>query len=246
MLLAARDSMLADSAPPLPYDAEIEYLGSDSVNAWIDTGIVINPTSGVEVTMAFTPNASDFDGVANGTTYGASRTVLAKVGRRIINVFLPFIWKVYNDQTTHVKLEAGFEVVNNAVVTKTLTFAASDTWTINTPHTILAKLDDGGDTTLAVDGVEVASEAAATNPPSDLTYVLGQSAYCSDAGALMSFNNTTATPCRIYAARIWDDGDLVRDFKAVRVGAVGYMFDSVSQTLFGTAGSGDFTLGPDL
>ena len=38
----------------------------------------------------------------------------------------------------------------------------------------------------------------------------------------------------------------LRDFIPVRVGQVGYMYDRVSGTLFGNAGTGSFTLGPDV
>lgn len=41
-------------------------------------------------------------------------------------------------------------------------------------------------------------------------------------------------------------GVLLRDFIAVRVGQVGYMYDKVSGQLFGNDGSGAFTLGNDI
>ena len=46
--------------------------------------------------------------------------------------------------------------------------------------------------------------------------------------------------CKIYSNQI-----LVRDFIPVRVGQVGYMYDKVSGTLIGNAGTGDFVLGPE-
>ena len=39
---------------------------------------------------------------------------------------------------------------------------------------------------------------------------------------------------------------LVRDFIPVRVGQVGYLYDNISNTLFGNQGTGSFTLGPDV
>lgn len=50
---------------------------------------------------------------------------------------------------------------------------------------------------------------------------------------------------RIYYYKIYDNNTLVRDLVPVRVGTTGYMYDKVSDTLFGNAGTGDFTLGPD-
>ena len=41
------------------------------------------------------------------------------------------------------------------------------------------------------------------------------------------------------------NGILLRDFIPVRKGSVGYLYDKVSGTLFGNAGTGSFTLGPD-
>ena len=50
---------------------------------------------------------------------------------------------------------------------------------------------------------------------------------------------------RIYGAKFWSNGVLVRDFIPVRVGQTGYLFDRASGTLFGNAGTGNFTIGPD-
>ncbi len=54
---------------------------------------------------------------------------------------------------------------------------------------------------------------------------------------------------KIFGAQIGLGGVLVRDFIPVRVGsgssAVGYMFDRMSGKLFGNAGTGAFTIGPD-
>jgi len=53
----------------------------------------------------------------------------------------------------------------------------------------------------------------------------------------------------IYSFQILVNGILVRDFQPVRVGsgssAVGYLYDRVSGTLFGNAGTGAFPIGPD-
>lgn len=51
---------------------------------------------------------------------------------------------------------------------------------------------------------------------------------------------------RIYYAKFWENGTLVRDFIPVRVGTTGYLYDKVSKQLFANAGTGDFILGPDV
>ena len=45
--------------------------------------------------------------------------------------------------------------------------------------------------------------------------------------------------------RIIADGEIVRDAKAVRKDGVGYLYDRVSDQLFGNAGTGEFIIGPD-
>ena len=50
---------------------------------------------------------------------------------------------------------------------------------------------------------------------------------------------------RLYALQIYQSGVIVRDFIAVRVGTVGYLYDRVSGQLFGNLGTGDFIIGPD-
>lgn len=50
---------------------------------------------------------------------------------------------------------------------------------------------------------------------------------------------------RIYWCKIRENGVLLRDFIPVRVGDVGYLYDSVSGQLFGNAGTGSFVIGPD-
>jgi hypothetical protein len=52
---------------------------------------------------------------------------------------------------------------------------------------------------------------------------------------------------RIYWAKYWEAGVLMRDFIPVRKGSTGYMYDRVSGHLFGNeASTGDFILGNDI
>lgn len=57
--------------------------------------------------------------------------------------------------------------------------------------------------------------------------------------------NSLRGPSEIYSFQILVNGTLVRDFIPVRVGTTGYLYDRASGTLFGNAGTGNFTLGPD-
>lgn len=56
-------------------------------------------------------------------------------------------------------------------------------------------------------------------------------------------NNRGTT--RIYSCKIYNNGNIM-DLIPVRVGQVGYMYDKVSGQLFANAGTGNFTLGPDI
>lgn len=52
---------------------------------------------------------------------------------------------------------------------------------------------------------------------------------------------------RIYSCQIHDvNNNALADFIPVRVGQVGYLYDRISGNLFGNAGTGSFTLGPDV
>ena len=51
---------------------------------------------------------------------------------------------------------------------------------------------------------------------------------------------------RIYIFQVWESGELILNLIPVRVGQVGYMYDKVSEELFGNDGTGTFTLGLDV
>lgn len=51
---------------------------------------------------------------------------------------------------------------------------------------------------------------------------------------------------KVLWVKIYDNGTLIKDFFPVRVGTTGYLYDSVSETLFGNSGSGIFAYGDDI
>ena len=56
-----------------------------------------------------------------------------------------------------------------------------------------------------------------------------------------------ASQSRLYFIRVYDAaGNILFDFIPVRKGTVGYMYDRVSDALFGNDGTGNFVLGPDI
>lgn len=56
---------------------------------------------------------------------------------------------------------------------------------------------------------------------------------------------TSYSSWKLYTFKLYDAGELVRDYIPVRVGTTGYLYDKVSGELFGNQGTGDFILGPD-
>lgn len=95
---------------------------------------------------------------------------------------------------------------------------------------------------------------------SNATVNLAKTAYTAVSTPIPRYIFTSATTngdprspmaqARLKKLQIWDANDvLVRDFQPVRVGsgagAVGYLYDRVSGTLLGNAGTGNFPIGPD-
>lgn len=64
-----------------------------------------------------------------------------------------------------------------------------------------------------------------------------------NTGILFIFSNTFKGRC--YYFKVLDNGNLILDCIPVRIGNVGYMYDKVSNKLFGNNGSGSFILGQD-
>jgi hypothetical protein len=62
-------------------------------------------------------------------------------------------------------------------------------------------------------------------------------------------NNGTKVACYsdlvLVGGELYTSGTKAREYIPVRIGTVGYLYDKVSGTLFGNAGTGSFTIGPD-
>jgi len=132
------------------------------------------------------------------------------------------------------KSNAGYVCCN---FSNTGVFNSSVTAEANTKY--LAVLDNSGYT---VNGDKTAITTTTTFTSPEL--------YLFDANGANT--STTGTGNRklvgkIYKAKIWDNGVLVRDYIPVRdENNVGYMFDKVSGVLYANAGTGAFTVGADL
>lgn len=82
-------------------------------------------------------------------------------------------------------------------------------------------------------------------------YSLSSSAFSNTVNIILfgMNNNGSVTPqqgMRIKSYKLYSNASLLQDMIPVRVGTDGYMYDKVSKTLFGNAGTGDFILGSDV
>lgn len=100
-------------------------------------------------------------------------------------------------------------------------------------HKIVLDINNG---TLTVDNDSPISITVTSSPPSINWWLFMRN------GRL-----DRAYPAERQSVKIWDkSGQLVRDYKAVRTGSTGYMYDAVSDELIGNTGSGNFMVGPDI
>lgn len=197
------------TTPPLPYDAEVEYLESTGTQ-YVDTGVVGSTPLRVKVKFSISP-----DGATNDQLFGAFSSN---------NRLMIYITKLANGKN---RIQCGcgtksggsmsLDAVDDEVHEIVVNFEADNFW---------AEVDGGT-------RVTISGGTAATN----LT-----NAFLFDRSG-----SSDPIKARIYSASIWTGSNmtLVRSFVPMRVGQVGYLFDRVSGELFGNAGTGAFTIGPD-
>lgn len=89
---------------------------------------------------------------------------------------------------------------------------------------------------IVVDGISTSRDFSANAAPYSF-YVFAQQAA---AGTANAFAKAVVNYLKIY-----ESGVLIRDFIPVRIGTVGYLYDKVSNKLYGNSGTGSFVLGPD-
>ena len=200
-----------------PYDAEIEYLESSGTQ-WVDTG-VIPDTAGTIVMDAQLMSTRSYQ------TFWSAREV--------------YRYGVRNTVTL---------IANpNGVGSNTLRFDYSAAGKSNTvSFTGLSERHEYKQVSnkLYIDGN--LKYTASSN-----SFVVGSNVYL-----LMSISpnsgDTYGKPIlmsdmRVFSVQIINaNGVLVRNFIPVRVGSVGYLYDKVSEQLFGNAGTGEFVRGGDI
>lgn len=100
-------------------------------------------------------------------------------------------------------------------------------------------------TTLKIDNVAARGYITIGASNRTVTITKNTSQYFGDC-SILGRGGTVMPEARLYSVQIYDNTTPIRDMIPVRVGTTGYMYDKVSKTLFGNAGTGDFVLGNDI
>ena len=220
--LVRRRMMMGGSA--LPYDAEVDFLESHG-SQYIDTEYIGTGYDRFDVQVALT-NLSNGDTslVFLSDVFGTIVNIknhmhaLVLLRERAANWIAVWLYNKYNVvQFTYLKPTRFTEA-------QLLNF-----------HIIKGKLND-----IYIDNVlNHPTTNAAPSPNLIYPYFL--------FAANMSGKPYYATSyLRIRYFKLWDRNDnLVRDMIPVRVGVTGYMYDRVTQKMFGNQGTGQFIIGPD-
>lgn len=230
--IALRNGMMRQSAPPkppLPYDAEVEWILSDG-SSYIqlpDTTSLVGTTFG------------DFRGrldarflvQKSGTT--ALQTILAVSGGRTFRVF-----------------GTGTAMFNIQIMFPTAGNYGESVAPLGSDVEVSVVVDaDGG--FYYVNGTLTDSK-----PRSEWTSAVDGMYMCplrllADGTQLVDGwkANTVTRNCthaKLYWVKYYDgNNNLVFDLQPVRVGQTGYMYDKVGGGLYGNAGSGNLVIGPD-
>ena len=207
------------SAPPLPYDAEVEYLESTGTQ-YIDTGVAPGD------------NELDFSLVAKNLSTGGYAAFFGCRDDISGGVYVPSNYSAFVRANNNGEMRADIGNSGAAIALPLRNVADySVAW-------------DSATRTLTVSNIEsgtTSTATASTKSASAFSFAL--------FGINTAGTFAAGAHARIYSATFTKGGVLVRDFVPVRVGsgssAVGHLFDRVSGALFGNAGTGAFTIGPD-
>ena len=217
-MIAAHQTMLAPQSAPLPYDAEVEYLESNGTQ-YIDTGIYY------ATPIEFRSDVSVTEIEGSNCVFGCST---------VTNRFFLGISTARN-----IDLGMGGGIANP-------NFAQS---IVLGQRYLLRYQLASGRRQVWQDGTSLWSGVLQPAPSNVSIWAFGSRRGPSDSEAYM--RPSDGWKGRFYSLKIMQGAGypLVRDYQPVRVGsgssAVGYLYDRVSGTLFGNAGTGAFTIGPD-
>jgi hypothetical protein len=219
--------------PLVPGAKRVEYLQGDAVHNWIDPDITVTDDTEIELKMSFTPASTT-------TRFGGYTQWSEKVGSRIRTVSIGCNFAVIDTNPTGIQFGT--------------TWTASDTWTIDTPHTLFIRISDTTDqsdptpkTCLYVDGTKAVSQAVRYNASHLYKFGLCQNlSYIYDDIRASNSELDGLQPCRLYYCKIWQGGTLVRDFVPIKVGTEGCLYDKVTDTVYHSPGTVPFVCGAEV
>lgn len=220
MLIADRNGMVVSGldGPNLPYDAEVEYLECPaSEDAYIATPAAFKDFPNAVFTITY----------GLGASYSVNRPM----------------WGSFASSS------GGYNRASFGSSSGNWSVGRSDSYFLNLGTVDQAR---GGLLTVVCDGPNDSATCSA-NPGTVGSPLTTWNTYVREAirgsttpfELFRTYNTNPCKGCRIRAASCVIGGVTVFDYRAVRSAGVGYMYDSVSGELVGSAGAGAFVIGPD-
>ena len=205
----------------LPYDAEVEWLGVDSGYPYINTGWT--PTGPFYVHAYIC-----LDTVSNNLFMMGARTAVWNNGKGI------GLGSYGNGFRVHTGSYGSW--AQNPAVYSSVPFVLGE-------FTLLEWGCTGDEIYGATDTSSVRVPVSEDRGTSDWNQC--PNPFCIFQYGSRILSTTYPTGLRIAHIAIYDGETLVRDLVPVRIGNEGFMYDYVTETLFGNQGTGRFMLGPD-
>lgn len=201
------------------YDAEIEYLKSTGTQIIFFDNYIVNPNTEYYLTLKFDNRASNWSSAIKSIYAGIT------TGGDADCVF-SVNFGANGNQTTTLYWWTNKTYQSDSPV-KSKNYDLTVLSNKNTIHYTNGNISYGGI------NFEVITKTT-TN---------GQGFTLFGAGSTTPFS---AYDMYVYNFKLIENSIVIHDFIPVRIGSVGYMYDKVSDTLFGNSGTGSFTLGPDV
>ena len=202
---------------PLPYDAEVEFIESTGAQ-YVDTGVLVDPT-----VHSFSLDCS-FEG-----SFQISNSI----------VFLDARDTNASNPIKTVTLNFGGETTQNKTVLCWFNVQGQNQALFRDNFALERGVLSYSNGVVTRNGVSISVQTS--SGLRERTLLLCARRYA-DNSTIAAFG---AYHVRVYGFTISSGSTPVRSYVPVRVGQTGYLFDRVSGQLFGNAGTGDFTLGPD-
>ena len=198
------------------YDSEIEFLQSTGTQC-IDTGVPTTLPIVVEVDFEFVSIAG------NNVVFGSTKTGTSFSNRCFL--------VTSSTGGNYLSLGVGGNYIN----------PKTNAWGISTGTRYKANFGfSSAGCSLEINGNTIYSDS--TQRSLSTNYNVYAFARNNDG---ITIGSDTYSMIKLYGMKIWTNAHLVRDFIPVRKHIIGYLYDSVSNSIYGNIVSGNFVLGPD-